>query len=1120
MTEEVAHGGIGLDFKFSGMSELQKLTQEIDKVKHNFADISGGMDRLNGVSSHMGTNIGNQFKTLDDKTEQWRRQISSTIDTVNHLNNSRLSEIDNRFSRLNSLVKEVNSSTKSMRDTMDRMPTEKINQLGSSFRRAGTDVKHSGNEAKEANGHFKRIRDTMLGTFAGNAISNGLSSLGSNLFSLTKQGLQFDAAAQDISKHWREAGLTAGQSNAMVKQLSEIRQHADISAGAITAMQKQYLTLTGSATQARELTSSITAFGKESGMNEDQQSRVARLIASNKTVNARTFNRTLGQAPAFANEIIKQTGMSKNAFYDLLQSGKITGQQLRNAMIKASKDSNKAWSDYAKTSTGKVDMINATYKNVRKTFSQKLAGGIFDQLNKAAKGNNLNKLQKQVEGIAKSAGEIVGSGIGKVVGFLVKNKDSLAQLGKAVWNIVKGLASGAWSAITTPLKLISGHSKQGSKGLQGIANAMTAISKHQGVLKAVGASMVGIFAFSKFAKTVIFVNKFIKAIKELGIISKAVAVAQKAFAAAQWALNTAMASNPIGGIIAGITALGIIIYEVYKRFKPFRKIVNGTFKVIKKAVSGWWKQVKRNFRAVTRVIGTFAKFIRKHFGNVIKNEMRTAKHVFKAIEDVIRVFKDVFTLNFKDLGKVIPKLARDLWKTVKGIWKSGADFVVDIGKTMWNSIWKTFKSWGKSIGKFFVDLWDGIKRSVSNGINDVTGVINTGIKGLNWVLSKVGGSGHTIGLIPKVHLAKGTFDGKLPRTTMAMLNDGHDSPQTGNREMAILPNGRAFIPQKRNWTGILPKGTMVLNATQTRELMQMHGIEHYSLGSFAHGLWNGAKHLGSNVVSGFKKTASAIAHPIKFLKGLFGGLPSMPEYMAKLTGGMANTAKNSIVSWFKKFFGGMNNPAGSGVQRWRSVIERAGAFMHEGLSGGDINLILGRIAKESGGNPTIRQQISDVNSASGHPAQGLLQYVPSTFASWAVRGHTNLLNGFDQLLAMFNDSNWRSDIANSGGWGPSGHRARRNGGNVDKDKWYQVNEAGFEMFKPKVDGKVLNHEDSKRTISGSSRPIEVNAPLTVNVSGDAKDLDKKLHDSYEAHTRELAEKINQLLGTSEGGYIL
>ena len=55
-------------------------------------------------------------------------------------------------------------------------------------------------------------------------------------------------------------------------------------------------------------------------------------------------------------------------------------------------------------------------------------------------------------------------------------------------------------------------------------------------------------------------------------------------------------------------------------------------------------------------------------------------------------------------------------------------------------------------------------------------------------------------------------------------------------------------------------------------------------------------------------------------------------------------------------------------------------------------------------------------------------------------GHTNILSGYDQLMAMFNDSNWASDIRMPGGWGPTGHRRLENGGLTTKHQMVEISE--------------------------------------------------------------------------------
>lgn len=144
---------------------------------------------------------------------------------------------------------------------------------------------------------------------------------------------------------------------------------------------------------------------------------------------------------------------------------------------------------------------------------------------------------------------------------------------------------------------------------------------------------------------------------------------------------------------------------------------------------------------------------------------------------------------------------------------------------------------------------------------------------------------------------------------------------------------------------------------------------------------------------------------------------------------------------------------------WAAQVKRAAKLMGQSLSQNELNGILAQIQRESSGNEKIRQQIWDVNMASGNPAQGLLQYVPSTFNAYKVKGYGNILKGFDQLMAFFNNSNWRRDLPyGRSGWGPSGSRIKgfANGGIINQ---HQIIEAG-ERNKPEI---IIPLDSAKRS---------------------------------------------------------
>ncbi|AYE61443.1 phage tail tape measure protein [Lactobacillus helveticus] len=183
--------------------------------------------------------------------------------------------------------------------------------------------------------------------------------------------------------------------------------------------------------------------------------------------------------------------------------------------------------------------------------------------------------------------------------------------------------------------------------------------------------------------------------------------------------------------------------------------------------------------------------------------------------------------------------------------------------------------------------------------------------------------------------------------------------------------------------------------------------------------------------------------------------------------------------------GQYGNPSGDGVARWRKYIRRAANQMHTSVSGSDMAKILSMISAESGGNPTITQQISDINSAKGTPAQGLLQFVPSTFDAFAAKGHRKLKNGYDQLLALFNDSNWKSDIHYGGSWGPTGHRRFAKGGTHHGSGAFLVGEKGPEIMHVPGDVSIDDYQTSKRKIKDFARDIK---PVKANVPGSSQRL--------------------------------
>ena len=201
--------------------------------------------------------------------------------------------------------------------------------------------------------------------------------------------------------------------------------------------------------------------------------------------------------------------------------------------------------------------------------------------------------------------------------------------------------------------------------------------------------------------------------------------------------------------------------------------------------------------------------------------------------------------------------------------------------------------------------------------------------------------------------------------------------------------------------------------------------------------------------------------------------------------------------------------------KWKSDIKKAAKAMGVKISDKDVDGIASLIKNESGGDPKIQQQIQDQNSG-GNEAQGLLQYVPSTFKNYAVKGHDNIHSGYDQLLAFFNNKNWQRDYNPNGGWSPTGGRVKGRGGgygagyNMDNLSSTISNNLAIPQWDSNIPNTTIGDLGNSQNQSQSSSTTNNNDNRTFNVSVNVKGTNESTTVANMATT-----KIEKLLGSPD-----
>lgn len=607
--------------------------------------------------------------------------------------------------------------------------------------------------------------------------------------------------------------------------------------------------------------------------------------------------------------------------------------------------------------------------------------------------------------------------------------------------------------------------------LKGVADALKGVSdwitEHQKTVETI-AIVIGSFATAWGLVTV--------AIGAWNIVAGIAAGVTTALGAA-----VAFLTSPIGiaiVAIAAIIAIGVLLWKNWDS-------IMGWAKKLGASIAEKWDGIKKK---TSEAWGSVKKWTAEKWGDVKKSVHDSALSSAKKTAEKW----DSIKKKTSDSWSSVKKSTAETWGNVKTKVSDSVKGAASNAATHWSSLKKSSKEafdkvtgWasgmGTKIGKGFTGSVEFIKKSaaaIGDGIVNVIGkAVNGMIKGINWVLSKVGAgkkviSDWKIGNYP--NYAKGT---KSHPGGPAMVNDGSGSNW---QEMYKLPNGkRGLFPRMKNMMVNLPKGSQVLDGARTAKAMApryANGIfdkdffKDFNIPKIDFEMPNFDFDFGgissgiSNTVSKVKDTASEIwdniSNPKKLLNlamDKFVSLSDAVDPAFSIAKGGLGMIKDGAVGWLKDIigdFGGSSaggpNPVGESVERWRPYVLRG--FSETGVhrTGDRVNRFMRQIQTESNGNPGVTQNgYTDVNTG-GNEARGLMQITPATWrgvVSQHFRGQSlNPFNGYDSIkVALKYIEHYRNPAL---GYNQQGDYWRwigrgqgyENGGLINKEGMYRLGE--------------------------------------------------------------------------------
>ena len=589
--------------------------------------------------------------------------------------------------------------------------------------------------------------------------------------------------------------------------------------------------------------------------------------------------------------------------------------------------------------------------------------------------------------------------------------------------------------------------------------------------------------------------------------------------------------------------------------KPAVEAVVTFFKNQLAIIQQFWKENGTVIIAALKNIGTFIsyvfnnvilpviKFVMPFILSIIKSVWNNIKGVISGalniIMGAIKVFAGLFTGDFSKMWEGIKQMFRGaitfVWNFIQlnffgKVLKGVGGFVKTFGSSLkggWNSaiggiksFVGTAKSWftglkDDALGKFN-DLVAGAKAlpgKIGSGIAGAAGKVTEGVKVLaNKMISKLGqGVNGVIGgvnwVLGKLGVDKKINEWEVPKYAkgtsghpggLAVVGDGVGS--NAGSELIQTPNGKQFLSPSNPSLVNLPKGTQVIPASITKQI-----VPHYAWGT---GILDGAK----NAVKKVKETALNVwdyaSNPSKLLSKTLETLgvssPSGDSIMDSIARGGFTKVKDGAVNYIKEMWNNAfsSSPSGKGVERWRSTVMQALSMNGLPTTEAYANAWLKQIQSESGGNEKAIQSmaVNDINARTGNLARGLVQVIPPTFNAYKFPGHNNPFNGLDSLLAGMNyaKSRYGSNMLNVIG---KGH-GYATGGLINKTGLYQLAEEGWPEIVIPTDPK--RRTDAMKLLALAGREIQGNKrpnQLTGNV-GNSGSNDSMLTDLLDAITKQ------------------
>ena len=355
-----------------------------------------------------------------------------------------------------------------------------------------------------------------------------------------------------------------------------------------------------------------------------------------------------------------------------------------------------------------LSSVNALLANTGTTWDD-LQQSIIDSGGAAQQmaDTQLDNLQGQItilksalEGLAISFGELLMPAIKMIVGWVQQFVDWLNGMDEGTKKVITTVA--LLAAALGPVLIVIG------KVVSAVGTIMTIVPKVAGVINTV----------------------------------------KTAFAA----LNTTMLANPIGIIIAAITALVAAFIYLWNTNEDFRQFWINLWENVKEVAIAVWEAIKNFFAAAWEAISSTAQAVWNGIKDFFSGLWEGIKTIFSTVVEVIKTiittYFNIYKTIITTVLNAIKTVFTTVWNGIKTVVTTVVTAIQTFITTAWNAIKNTVTTVLNTIKTVITTVWNAIKAAVTTVVNAIKNVISTAWNGIkNTVSTVVNGIKNTVSTV-------------------------------------------------------------------------------------------------------------------------------------------------------------------------------------------------------------------------------------------------------------------------------------------------------------------------------------------------------------------------------------